>query len=284
MCFAPQRRALFRHRNFQKWSECGVFLALLLTNLLRATTACTFSTSQLPKAVRACGVFWLFYLQMCFASQRRALFRHLNFQKWSEPGVLCTFWLRNVLRTTTACDFSFLIWPDGSAPAALARLLFDPLEPQIIGKTQWILHLLSSHFFSSLIFSLLFFSSLTLPTSAFPSLHIVGSSTSKLPSTRKRRKSWQQKKPQKVDRFAHATPTCTASAFLANTSLSFPAKAASHNFHKGRKLSWSSPHPPPSPSSSSSSLLVLAGEQYILDPSQLSEQDLWGVHVPFVCG
>ena len=25
MCFAPQRRALFRHRNFQKWSEVAVF-------------------------------------------------------------------------------------------------------------------------------------------------------------------------------------------------------------------------------------------------------------------
>ena len=25
MCFAPQRRALFRHRNFQKWSEREVF-------------------------------------------------------------------------------------------------------------------------------------------------------------------------------------------------------------------------------------------------------------------
>ena len=25
MCFAPQRRALFRHRNFQKWSEGEVF-------------------------------------------------------------------------------------------------------------------------------------------------------------------------------------------------------------------------------------------------------------------
>ena len=25
MCFAPQRRALFRHRNFQKWSEAEVF-------------------------------------------------------------------------------------------------------------------------------------------------------------------------------------------------------------------------------------------------------------------
>ena len=27
MCFAPQRRALFRHLNFQKWSEHGLFYA-----------------------------------------------------------------------------------------------------------------------------------------------------------------------------------------------------------------------------------------------------------------
>ena len=27
--------------------------------------------------------------EMCFAPQRRALFRHLNFQKWSGAGVLC---------------------------------------------------------------------------------------------------------------------------------------------------------------------------------------------------
>ena len=89
--------------------------------------------------------------------------------------------------------FPSLIWPDGSAPAALASLLFDPPEPQIIGKTQWIatfllfptpLHLLSSDSFSTLIFSLLLFSSLTLITSAFPSVHIVGSLTSsKLPSS-----------------------------------------------------------------------------------------------------
>ena len=42
------------------------------------------------------------------------------------------------LRYTTlhyTCNFSSLIWPDGSAPAALASLLFDPPEPQIIGKT-----------------------------------------------------------------------------------------------------------------------------------------------------
>ena len=52
MCFAPQRRALFRHLNFQKWSGPGVFCTFWLGNVLRATTACTFSTSQLPKVVR----------------------------------------------------------------------------------------------------------------------------------------------------------------------------------------------------------------------------------------
>ena len=167
MCFAPQRRALFRHRNFQKSSDTEVFSTCSLRNVLRATTASTFSTSQPPKVVRTPGVLYIltskcasrhngvhffdistsksgptlrcfvhFDLEMCFAPQRRALFRHPNFQKWSGPGVLCTFWLGNVLRATTACNFSSLIWPAGSAPAALASLLFDSPEPQIIGKTQ----------------------------------------------------------------------------------------------------------------------------------------------------
>ena len=60
MCFAPQRRALFRHRNFQKWSEAGVFCTFSLGNVLRATTACTFSTSQLPKVVRTWCVLYIF--------------------------------------------------------------------------------------------------------------------------------------------------------------------------------------------------------------------------------
>ena len=59
MCFAPQRRALFRHRNFQKWSERGVFCTFWLRNVLRATTACTFSTSQLPKVVRSWCVLYI---------------------------------------------------------------------------------------------------------------------------------------------------------------------------------------------------------------------------------
>ena len=34
-------------------------------------------------------VFVHFDFEICFAPQRRALFRHLNFQKWSGPGVFC---------------------------------------------------------------------------------------------------------------------------------------------------------------------------------------------------
>ena len=130
---------------------------------------------------------------MCFAPQRRALFRHLNFQKWSEYGVFCTFWLRNLLRATKACNFSSLLWPAGSAPAALASLLFDPPEPHIIGKTQWIATFLpfrasaSSFLLLFLFYSSLFWSFSSLSASAllcFSSVHIVGSLTSKLPSMR----------------------------------------------------------------------------------------------------
>ena len=52
MCFAPQCRALFRHLNFQQCSETASFEHFLLPNVLRATTPCTFSSSQLPKLLR----------------------------------------------------------------------------------------------------------------------------------------------------------------------------------------------------------------------------------------
>ena len=59
MCFAPQRRALFRHLKFQKSSDTEVLCTFWLGNVLRATT-CTFSTSQLPKVVRSwCALYIL---------------------------------------------------------------------------------------------------------------------------------------------------------------------------------------------------------------------------------
>ena len=75
-----------------------------------------------------------------------------------------------VIRSTTACNFSSLIWPDGSAPAALASLLFDPRGPQIIQKTQCFVTFLpfrapgSSFFWNFLFFDLLLLFSFSSPS------------------------------------------------------------------------------------------------------------------------
>ena len=190
MCFAPQRRALFRHLNLQKWSVHGVFCTFLTWKCASRHNGVHFFDISTSKSGPTMVCFVHFHLEMCFAPQRRALFRHLNFQKWFDAEVFCTFWLGNVLRATTACNFSSLIWPAGSAPAALASLLFDPPEPQIIGKHSVSrlsylfthMHLLSSYSFSSTLLS----SNLSLLSASsllcFSSVHIVGSLTSKLPS------------------------------------------------------------------------------------------------------
>ena len=54
--------------------SAGNVLYISLQNVLRATTACTFSTSQLPKVLRTRCVLYHVHFQMCFAPQRRALF------------------------------------------------------------------------------------------------------------------------------------------------------------------------------------------------------------------
>ena len=167
MCFSPQRRAIFRHCNFEKCSENVVFCTFSHENVLLATAACNFSTSQLQKVVRNWDVLYIFtwkcasrhsgvqffnistsksgpklrwfvhfHLKMCFSPQRRAIFQHLNFKKWSGADVFCTFSLQNVLLATAACNFWFLLWPHDSAPAALTSLLFDSPDTRIIGKTQ----------------------------------------------------------------------------------------------------------------------------------------------------
>ena len=163
ICFVPQRRALFRHLNFQKWSERQVFLV--------------FFTCKCASRI--------------FAPQRRALFRHLNFQKWSENGVFCTFWLRHVLRATTACNCSI----SHLARWLRTRRFSEPTFRPSGATNHWkntvfcdfptfsricIFFLLTL----SLLWSPLFYSSLLSDSShlCFSSVHIVGSLTSKLPS------------------------------------------------------------------------------------------------------
>ena len=130
--------------NVQKWSVRGVFCTFWLRSVLRATTACTFSISQLPKVVRPWCV--LYILTWKCASRHNGVHFFISHH----------------------------IWPDGSAPAALASLLFalrshKSLEKHSVSRLSYLfahLHLLSFDSFSSLIFSLLLFSSLWL----FPSL------------------------------------------------------------------------------------------------------------------
>ena len=146
MCFAPQRRALFRHLNFQKWSEAEVLCTFWLRNVLRATTACTFSTSQLLKVLRMCGVFFAFFTDKCASRHNGARFFDISTSK-SGPNMWCLVCI-------------------------LASLLFDSPEPEKhnVSRLSYLfahLDLLSSETFSFLILFLLLFSSLTLPVSAF---------------------------------------------------------------------------------------------------------------------
>ena len=86
----------------------------------RPTPAIVFPTATKPHVLPAMrnllaskrgprpSVFNACHLPMCLARiyAVRALFEHLNFQKMSARGVLCTFWFRNVLPATTACTDS----------------------------------------------------------------------------------------------------------------------------------------------------------------------------------
>ena len=158
MCFAPQRRALFRHLNFQKWSENGVLCTFSLGNVLRATTACTFSTSQLPKVVRRWCVLYIL-TSKCASRHNGVQFFISHLASW--------------LRTRRFSEPTFR--PSGAPnhwknTGSRLSYLFTHL------------HLLSSDTFSSDLLS----SNLSLLSASallcFSSVHIVGSLTSKLPS------------------------------------------------------------------------------------------------------
>ena len=127
--------------------------------MLRATTACTFSTSQLPKVVRD-RQFLTLLTSKCAS-------RHNGVQLFIAP---VASWLRT---------------RRFSEPISTLRS-HKSLEKHSVSRLSYLfahLHLLSSYSFSSTLLSsnlsLLYASSLL----CFSSLHIVGSLTSKLPST-----------------------------------------------------------------------------------------------------
>ena len=95
-----------------------------------------------------------FDMGMCFAPRRCAFFFDISTSKVLRTRQFFDFLLAHVFRTAKACNLSSFMWPAGSAPAALASLLFDSPEPQTTGETTFRdfptlfehLHLLCSDF------------------------------------------------------------------------------------------------------------------------------------------
>ena len=158
MCFAPQRRALFLTSQLRKVVRTWCALYILTSKC----ALCTFWTSQLPKVLQAWRALYIL-TSKCASGHNVVQFFILQLARWLRTGRF------------------------------RGSLLFDPPEPQVLQNITVIRDIPTFSrtcifffldFFSSLIFSLLLFSSLTLPTSAFPFVHIVGSLTSKLPSVK----------------------------------------------------------------------------------------------------
>ena len=158
MCLAPQRRALFRHLNFQKWSEAGVLCTFWLRNVLRATTACTFSTSQLPKVFRT-----------------HQFFTHLTWKCVSRHNGV-QFFIFHLASWLRARRFSEPTFRPSGATNHWKNTVFRDFPN--FSRT-WIFFLLRLSLFWSSSSSLFFSDSSHL---CFSSVHIVGSLTSKLPS------------------------------------------------------------------------------------------------------
>ena len=105
MCFPLQRRPRFRHLNLQKWSE-PLVLYILTSKCASRHNGVRFFDISTSKSGPTMVCFVHFDFEMCFAPQRRALFSTSQLPKVVRAWCVCTFWLRNVLRATTACAFS----------------------------------------------------------------------------------------------------------------------------------------------------------------------------------
>ena len=145
-----------------------VFLAFWLQNVLRATTTCIFlifCIPQLLQALRGWGAlyiltskcasrqtpctFWASQLQKVLRTWCGLRLARFDFHMCFAPQSRALVFIRirvalNVLTSKRASRHNgaqylishLMIFPDGSAPAALASLFCDPPQPQDIGKTQ----------------------------------------------------------------------------------------------------------------------------------------------------
>ena len=159
-CASRHNGVLFFDISTSKSAPNGkCFLAFSLANVLRATTARTFSTSQLPKALRTWSVL-SFFTCKCASRHNGVHFFISHLARW--------------LRTRRFSEPTFR--PSGNHKS---------LEKHSVSRLSYLFAHLSFFLLNlSLLWSSLFYSSLLSDSSClcFSSVHIVGSLTSKLPS------------------------------------------------------------------------------------------------------
>ena len=163
-----------------------MFCTFWLDNVLFATAACNFATSELQKVLRHrqffniltskcvfrhsgvqfCDIrtsgsaseltcFEHFHFKMCFSPQQRAILRHQNSKKCFGADVFLTFSLQNVLFATAACNF---------ATSELQKVLRSWRVPNILTSkcafrhsgVQFLISLLSTYLRTAALTGLLF--------------------------------------------------------------------------------------------------------------------------------
>ena len=155
--------------------------------MLRATTACTFSTSQLPKVVRTWCVLYILTWK-CASRHNGVHFFDISTSK-SGPTLRCFY----ILTWKCASRHNGVQLFISHLASWLRTRRFSEPTFRPSGATNHWKNTVFRDFptFSRIcIFFLLIFSLLTLLTLCFSTVHIVGSFTSKLPSINKPRKMY----------------------------------------------------------------------------------------------
>ena len=115
--FSLTLRTLLANTFGLKWSENGLLCTFWLRNVLRAKTACTFSTSQLLKALRSWDVLYLLTWACALRHNGVHFFishlaRWLRTRRFSEPTFRpsgdTNHWKNTVFRFSRTCIFFLL--------------------------------------------------------------------------------------------------------------------------------------------------------------------------------
>ena len=178
ICFAPQPRGIFEHRNVQNGSGAEVFCTFWRTNVLGATVAWHFGTSELPKWLRECGVLCILTCKCASRHSRVPFFTcprnsYLRTRRFSEPTFRTSgttiHWENTAIRDFTnifrACTFFLVTLHAGGSPFCWLDISTTLLDTSTLLVTR--VDLLSADLTSLLL-------CLT-PLLCLSTLHIVGS-------------------------------------------------------------------------------------------------------------